>query len=182
MYNLPKGLSSPAQRALASIAVEHIEDFSSHTRYEIEILQGIGKNALRLIEEDMAEASIDFKDEENSKEVDEYIQEFSGELRERLTTIRTIMRGRMPKAKEKLSYGMPTYYYKENIIHFAGFKKHIGIFPTPGAVKKIQERLKDIKFSKGGIQLSLDEELPIKLIEDIIRFRMKEIEGMPIKA
>ena len=182
MSNVPKSLSSPAQRALASIAVACIEDFSSHTRYEIETLHGIGKNALRLIEEAMAATSIDFKDEENSKETDEYIQEFSGELRDRLNTIRAIMRGRMPKAKELLSYGMPTYYYKENIIHFAGFKKHIGIFPTPGAVKKIQERLKDIKFSKGGIQLSLDEELPIKLIEDIIGFRMEEIDGMPIKA
>jgi len=98
---IPGNLAAPARRALNDIKIEYLEDITKHTRYEIENLHGIGKNALKIIEISLANNSLEFRDEQNSPEVDEYIEKHDGSAKDKLFEIRKLIRSLIPKAKEK---------------------------------------------------------------------------------
>ena len=51
-----------------------------------------------------------------------------------LSEVREIMRKVLPDAEERISWKMPTFWEEHNIIHFAAFKNHIGIYPGPEAI------------------------------------------------
>ncbi|WP_088810188.1 MULTISPECIES: iron chaperone [Listeria] len=107
--------------------------------------------------------------------IDEYIAQFSGETKERLEKIRALVHEMAPEATEKISYGIPTFYLNGNLVHFAGYKTHIGFYP---GAKGVATFLADVegkyKYSKGTIQFPLKEDLPVELIEKIVKFRTEE--------
>lgn len=103
--------------------------------------------------------------------VDEYIESFSPKTRSLLKKIRATIRKVIPKETvEKISYGMPTYAYHGNMIHFAGFKTHLGIYPGTRAVAAFAQELKDYETAKGTIRLSLDKPVPVALITTITKY------------
>lgn len=102
--------------------------------------------------------------------MDEYIAAQSEEVREYLKEIREALCAALPEAEERISWSMPTYWQGHNIIHFAGFKKHAGLYPGPEAVEAFSERLKEYKTSKGTIQLPYNRSVPVELISDIARW------------
>ena len=106
---------------------------------------------------------------EKYETVDEYIANFSGETKKRLEVIRKTIKDTVPEATEKISYGIPTFYLNGNLVHFGGFKTHIGLFPGPVAVAEFKKELSDYKTSKGTIQLPLDKPLPLDLIKKITK-------------
>lgn len=106
--------------------------------------------------------------------VDEYISGFPENVEEILLKIRKTIKEAVPKAEEKMKYGIPTFYYNENLVHFSGCKNHIGFYPTPSAIVKFQKELKGYKTSKGAIQFPLDKQIPYSLISRIVKFRVKE--------
>lgn len=63
-----------------------------------------------------------------------------------------------------------TYWKKRNLIHFAAFKKHIGLYPGPEAVEEFADKLKEYKTSKGTIQFPFNKPLPLELIGEIARW------------
>ena len=77
------------------------------------------------------------------------------------------IKGSLPEAKEKISWSMPTYWKGRNLIQFAAFKKHIGLYPGPEAVEAFADRLTDYKTSKGTIQIPYSKPLPLELIGEI---------------
>lgn len=99
--------------------------------------------------------------------IDEYITSQPEEAQPYLNQVREAIRTALPEAQERISWSMPTYWKGRNIIHFAGFKKHIGLYPGPEAVIEFAEQLKEYKTSKGTIQLPLNKPLPLKLIAEI---------------
>ena len=66
---------------------------------------------------------------EKPADVDEYIAAQPDEIRPILEKVRETIRVAAPNAVEKISWGMPTFWQRENLIHFAAFKKHLGIYP-----------------------------------------------------
>ena len=107
--------------------------------------------------------------------VDEYISAFPDTVQEKLGQIRALIRSAAPKAEETISYGIPTFNLNGHyVIYFAGYKKHVSIYPVPRAHKDFKEALAAYKGGKGTIQFSLDEKLPVTLIRKIIRFRISE--------
>lgn len=106
--------------------------------------------------------------------IDDYIKDFPEPTRRLLKQIRSTIRKAAPKATEKISYGIPTYHYNGNLVHFAAFKKHIGFFPTPSAIEAFQKDLAPYKTSKGTVQLPMTDPLPLKLIERMVKFRVKQ--------
>lgn len=99
--------------------------------------------------------------------VDEYIAAQPEELRPRLILLRDTLRTALPDAQERISWGMPTYWKGHNIIHFAGAKKHIGVYPGPEAVKNFSKELQEFPSSKGTIQFPYNKPLPAELIARI---------------
>ncbi|MGF7004090.1 uncharacterized protein YdhG (YjbR/CyaY superfamily) [Lachnospiraceae bacterium PF1-21] len=108
--------------------------------------------------------------------IDQYISEQSEEVQPILHKVRETIRKAAPEATEKISWSMPTFWQQENLIHFAAFKKHIGIYPGDLSLLTFADRLKEYKHSKGAIQLPLDKPIDYKLIEDITKWRVKTVE------
>lgn len=104
------------------------------------------------------------------KTVDSYIEAQALEIRPLLYQIRDTIRCALPDEVECISWGMPTYKKKYNIIHFAAHKKHIGLYPGDKAIEHFADRLSEFKKSKGAIQFPYDEPLPLELIADIAKW------------
>ena len=97
----------------------------------------------------------------------EYIRKQDEVVQPQLSAIRDTIHAAIPDAVEKISYQMPTYWKGRNLIHFAAFKNHIGLYPGGEAPVVFSDRLKGFKTSKGAIQFPVDEELPLGLIAEI---------------
>lgn len=106
--------------------------------------------------------------------IDEYILMFSPEIQEILQKIRKIITEAAPDATEKISYQMPTFFLYGNLIHFAAFKNHIGLYPTPSGIDEFKEELSHYKGAKGSVQFPLDKPIPYELIRRIVTFRVIE--------
>ena len=101
--------------------------------------------------------------------VDEYILAQDEEIRDRLRSVRAVLKRELPDAAEKISWSMPTYRKGHNILHFAASKKHIGLYPGPAAVAEFSEKLDraGCAYSKGTIRIPHSGELPLDLIAEI---------------
>lgn len=104
--------------------------------------------------------------------IDEYISTFPNEIQSKLEQVRHAIKEAAPEAIEAISYQMPTFKLNGNLVHFAGYKHHIGLYPMPDAINHFKEDLGKYKTSKGAIQFPLDEEMPIDLIKRIVEFRV----------
>ncbi len=102
--------------------------------------------------------------------VDEYIAAQPKEVQEYLKKIREVLCTALPEAEERISWSMPTFWKKHNIIQFAGFKKYAGLYPGPEAVREFSGRLQEYKTSKGTIQFPYGSPVPVELISDIARW------------
>ena len=109
--------------------------------------------------------------------VDQYLSRQEEKIRPLLETIRQVIREAAPLAEEKIAWQMPTYRQKENLIHFAAAKNHIGIYPGEEAIRVFADRLKDLKTSKGTIRLPLDRPLDLLLLSDLVKWRVSQVEG-----
>ena len=106
--------------------------------------------------------------------IDAYIASFPQETQALLEAMRATIRTAAPDAEEKISYGMPTFFLKGNLVHFAAFKHHIGFYPAPRGIEEFKEELSIYKGAKGSVQFPLDQPLPLELIARIVRFRVAE--------
>lgn len=109
--------------------------------------------------------------------IDQYITAFPQDVGEKLEKVRHTIREAAPEAEATIKYGIPTYVLGKNLVHFAGYKKHIGFYPTPSGIEAFQEQLACYKQSKGAVQFPLDQPIPYELIAEIVRFRVEELRG-----
>ena|SRR5919112_1113782 len=103
--------------------------------------------------------------------IDDYIQGFPRDVQAILSKLRWTVSRAAPRAVEKISYGMPTFFYNGNLVHFAAYEHHIGFYPTPSAITEFQSDLKKYKSAKGSVQFPIDEPLPLRLIARMVKFR-----------
>lgn len=113
-------------------------------------------------------------DPSKPKNIDEYIADFPQDVQKILEKIRSTIKKAAPDAEETISYQIPTFTLKGNLVHFAAFKKHIGFYPTPTGIGQFQKELSGYKGAKGSVQFPLDKPIPFNLISRIVKFRVKE--------
>jgi uncharacterized protein YdhG (YjbR/CyaY superfamily) len=106
--------------------------------------------------------------------IDEYIATFPKETQQILEEIRATIKAAAPEAEEKISYQMPTFTLKGNLVHFAAFKKHIGFYPIPTGIEEFKNELSVYEGGKGSVKFPLDQPIPNDLIRKIVIFRVKE--------
>ncbi len=105
----------------------------------------------------------------------EYLKPFNKAYVDKFIKVRTwIFEASDVLLTEKMSYQMPTFFYKKVVCHIGLFNKHLSLFPTPKAIEVFKDRLKDYKTSKGTIQMPYDKVLDKNLIQDIIKFNLSE--------
>ena len=106
--------------------------------------------------------------------IDEYIATFPEEIQEKLQKMRATIKAAAPKAEEKISYQMPTFFLKGNLVHFAALKNHIGFYPTPSGIEAYKDEASIYESTKGALRFPLDKPLPLTLIRKIVKFRVAE--------
>lgn len=106
--------------------------------------------------------------------IDAYIAGFPPDVQEILQAIRHTIREAAPDAQETISYQMPTFTLHGNLVHFAAFSKHIGLYPAPTGIEVFKDELAGYKQGKGSVQFPLDQPIPYALISRIVQYRVKE--------
>jgi len=107
--------------------------------------------------------------------VDEYMSGLQGDRRAVMEGIRATIRQAAPLARERMSYGMPSFWQGSTLIWYAAAKNHIGIYPTASGVSAFAGRLRGYDVSKGTIRIPWDQKVPYDLIADIVAFRLREL-------
>jgi uncharacterized protein YdhG (YjbR/CyaY superfamily) len=106
--------------------------------------------------------------------IDEHIAKFPKDVQSILEKIRETIQKAAPDAQETINYGIPTFTLEGNLVHFAGFKNHIGFYPTPSGIEKFKKELSIYEGAKGSVKFPLDKPIPYALISKIVKFRAKE--------
>lgn len=113
-------------------------------------------------------------DKSTPEDIDQYIARFPADVQEILEKVRLTIREAAPDAKEKISYQIPTFTLEGNLVHFAGYEKHIGFYPTPSGIEKFKKEISAYKWAKGSVQFPLNQPIPYELISKIVSFRVEE--------
>ena len=114
--------------------------------------------------------------------IDEYIADFPDDARAAMEKVRTAIRKAAPRAEEAIKYQIPTFVLNGNLIHFGGYKNHIGLYPGSRAIEEFKKELVGYKLSKGTVQLPLDKPMPIGLVTKITKFCVQRNLAKPQKA
>ena len=106
--------------------------------------------------------------------VDEYIADFPERVQIILQQVRRAIREAAPGAEEAISYQIPGFRLNGSLVWFAAFKDHIGFYPRASGIEAFKDELSAYEISKGTVRFPLDKPLPLDLIQEIVRFRVKE--------
>jgi uncharacterized protein YdhG (YjbR/CyaY superfamily) len=104
------------------------------------------------------------------KTIDEYILLQTGQHQDNLKMIRQTIKAAVPEALEVISYQMPSFKYFGMLCYFAVFKDHYSLFVSPAVRDAFSKDLVSYKTTKSAIHLPFNRPIPVKLIEEIIRF------------
>lgn len=113
--------------------------------------------------------------------VDSYIATQPAAVQPVLQQLRQTIKKAAPNAEEVISYQMPAYKQNGILVYFAAWKEHIGFYPASVGVSHFSDKLAKYNTSKGTIQFPLSQKLPLKLIADIVKFRVKENEAKALE-
>jgi len=111
-------------------------------------------------------------DRSTAGSIDEYIAGFPPETRKLLEALRALIRASAPDATETISYAIPTFDLNGHLVHFAGYEKHVGFYPTASGIAAFKEELRPYKSGKGSVQFPLGQPMPTDLIRRIVEFRV----------
>lgn len=110
-----------------------------------------------------------------SESIATYIATFPPHIRQLLEQMYATIRAAVPEGTEEtIGYGMPTFKWHGNLVHFAGYNHHIGFYPAPSGLQAFAAELAGYKGSKGAVQFPLDQPLPLELVTKIVQFRVAE--------
>jgi uncharacterized protein YdhG (YjbR/CyaY superfamily) len=104
--------------------------------------------------------------------IDEYIATFPPDVQVILQKIRATVAKAVPKARERISYRIPAFALDRDVIYFAAFKKHIGVYP-PVRDPKLKKEVARYAGPKGNLQFPLTKRIPYALIGRIAKAQAK---------
>jgi uncharacterized protein YdhG (YjbR/CyaY superfamily) len=114
------------------------------------------------------------KSQSKPKDIDDYIAGFPEDVQKILEEIRTTIRKAAPGAEETIKYQMPTFTLHGNLVHFAAYKQHIGLYPVPRGIEEFKKALSAYEGAKSTARFPLDKPIPFGLISKIVKFRVKK--------
>ena len=113
--------------------------------------------------------------------IEEYIAGFPADIQKILQDVRTTIGRAAPDAHEAMKYGIPTFVLGGNLVHFGGFKTHVGFYPTPSGIEAFKKQLAVYEGAKGSVQFPVDRPMPLRLISRIVKFRVQETQQKATK-
>lgn len=110
-----------------------------------------------------------------AQNVDEYITGFPQETQKALEDVRATIKKAAPEAEEMISYAIAAFKLNgRGLIHYAGNKNHIGLYPVPAGDDEFRKEISVYKSGKSTIQFPLSKPMPLDLITKIAKFRIAE--------
>lgn len=109
-----------------------------------------------------------------TQDVDAYIAAAPASAQASLRQLRRAIQSAAPKAVERISYGMPFYELEGRLVYFAGYKGHVALYAAGHAVDAAAEDLAPYRAPKGTLRFPNDQQLPVGLIQKLVRYRVKE--------
>ena len=107
--------------------------------------------------------------------IDEYIASFPRNVQQILEQVRVTIKAAAPGAQEKISYQIAAFELNgSNLIHFAGWKNHIAIYPIPSGSEAFNKEVSKYADGKGTLKFPLDKPMPLKLITKIVKLRVAD--------
>ena len=107
--------------------------------------------------------------------IDAYIAGFPPEVQVVLQQVRATIRAAAPDAIEAITHRIPTFVYGGNLVHFAAFSRHVGLYPAPSGTEHFKVQLAPYKAGKGSVQFPLGQPMPVALIGQIVALRLQEL-------
>ena len=109
--------------------------------------------------------------------MDEYIAGFPENIQKKLRQLRAAIRKAAPQTEETIKYTIPTFTLNGNLVSFAAYKNHIGLYPVPRGVEAFKKELSTYKGNRSTLQIPLDKPIPVTLISRIVKFLVKRSLG-----
>jgi len=107
--------------------------------------------------------------------VTEYIASFPEETQKALQEVRKIIKSIAPDAIENISYQIAAFRVNgKNFVSIAGWKEHISMYPIPAGSEAFNKQIAKYTSGRGTLKFSLDEPLPLKLIEKAIKYKLTD--------
>lgn len=107
------------------------------------------------------------------KTVDEYMTTVPENISATFEKLRETIKQAAPEAEEAISYNIPAFKFHGVLVLYAAFKNHIGFYPSPEVLEVFRDELSGYETSKGAVQLPFDKPLPLKLIKDMVKFKLE---------
>ena len=102
--------------------------------------------------------------------VDEYIAGFPPDVAERLRSVRATIEANVPQPEEKMRYGIAAVMLGGRYaLHFAGWKKHIGLYPVPTLDEPLEGEIAPYRAEKDSVVFPHSAPIPYALIGDVTR-------------
>ena len=147
-----------------------------------EVHGALDVRARRACRDTTAERGSNMANRSTARSINEYIAEFPAAIQEKLEELRALIRESAPDATETISYAIPTFDLGgRHLVHFAGYAKHVGLYPAPSGIEAFRKELEPYKSGKGSVQFPLGQPLPADLIRRIVRFRVEGNTGQATK-
>lgn len=175
-------LPAPARRALENNGITSVEKLAKYSEAEMLRLHGIGKASIPTLRDMLGKNSLSFKEAVTinpgkAADIDGYIAAFPKATQRKLEQVRAQIKKTAPLAEETISYGIPAFKLNGyQLVYFAGYKNHIGLYPAPVTSDLFKKELLAYKTGKGTVQFPLDQPIPLDLVTEIVKFRASERE------
>jgi len=106
------------------------------------------------------------------KSIDAYITSHPKPAQVLLRRLRAVIKKAAPQAMEAMKYGIPTFVFKRNLVHFGAYETHIGFYPGSAAIVAFRKELSKYDGAKGTVRFPIGEPLPLALIARIVKYRV----------
>jgi uncharacterized protein YdhG (YjbR/CyaY superfamily) len=107
--------------------------------------------------------------------VGEYIGSFPADVQAVLEQVRRAILDAVPGATETISYHMPTITLGGRLLlHFAGWKHHISLYPAPAGDEALERRLALYRSARSTLKFPLSQPVPYDLIAQVAELRARQ--------
>jgi uncharacterized protein YdhG (YjbR/CyaY superfamily) len=110
------------------------------------------------------------------EEIDAYLAALPDDVQGSLERIRSIIRETAPECTERVSYGIPIFRLRKDLVGMSAHKNHCSLHSmSPPLMEAMAEELKGVRVSGATVHFTPEDPLPQELVERIVRERMKEV-------
>ena len=160
---------------MANAGYDHLEQLASASEEVVRSWHGIGPNALKKLQAALTSFGLRFAAKQAAGDgIDSYISQFPADVQAVLKKARETIRKAAPEAEEVISYKMPAFEEHGILVYFAAWETHIGLYPPISGDEALEKAVAPYAGPKGNLQFPLDKAIPYKLIERIVKLRVKQ--------